>query len=164
MLTLISTLLAQTPVDPSASAASAVEAGIDPALAADLLLKGIESGNWWLILGPGLSLLVWALRMKVAPLYAPLDGFLQKPVPALLTPILTSLLAGLLTVLVAGPVTKEALLALLPSVLKVSFTAIATYVAVKKVAEQREQAHEKAKVTVPAVQDAVAELNKPPVQ
>lgn len=148
-------------MEPSAIAPSA---DIDVTAAANLLFKGIESGNWWLILGPVVALLVWALREKIAPTFPKVNEFLQQPIPALLSPIVVAALGGLLTILAAGPVSKTALLGLVPVVLKVAFTAISSFVGMKKVTEHREQAKANAAAAVPAdVQDAAAALNAPPI-
>lgn len=147
-------------MEPTAAAAAATD--IDVTAAANLLLKGIETGNWWLILGPAVALLVWALREKVAPMFPKVNEFLQQPIPALLSPVIVAFLGGLLTILAAGPVTKAALLALIPIVLKVAFTAISSFIGVKKVAEHREQAKNTAAGAVQDAASAAAVLNAPP--
>lgn len=134
---------------------------IDPQVAADLLLKGIESGNWWLIVGPILALTVWVIREKLAPQHPELGDFLKKPLPSLLMPVVVSTLGGLLALLGAGKFGAAAMAALVPSILKVAFTAIASYVSVKKVGEHQEQAKTAAQVLVPALAEAAATLGAP---
>lgn len=136
---------------------------IDPELAARLLVSAIESGQWWLALGPVVALVVWFLRAKLAPRFPKLDTFFQQPVVALVTPVVVAFLGGVLTKTAAGELTSaKVLLSLLPDVLKVAFTAIATYVGIKKVAEQREQAKATANAAVPNEQAAVDALTKLP--
>jgi hypothetical protein len=137
---------------------------IDPELAAKLLVAAIESGQWWLTLGPVVALIVWFLRAKLAPKFPKFDAFLQKPVVAFITPILVAFLGGVLSKTAAGELTSaSALLGIIPDVLKVAFTAIATYVGIKKVAEQRADSKAKAEAQVPPgdTQAAVDSITKP---
>jgi hypothetical protein len=135
---------------------------LDPELAAKLLVTAIETGQWWLALGPVVALVVWLLRAKLAPHYPKLDAFFQQPVVALVTPVVIAFLGGVLSKTAAGELTSaKVLLALLPDVLKVAFTAIATYIGIKKVAEQREQSKATAAAKVTDEQAAVDALTKP---
>lgn len=138
-------------------------ADIDPTVAAKLLLQGLETRNWWLVAGPVVALAVWFLRVRLAPTVPALDNWLKQPVPALLSPVLVSFLGGVLTLAAAGTLTPEALMLLVPVVLKVAFTAISTFVGTKKVAEQKAQAQQTATEKVVTLQDAAKVLSEPVV-
>lgn len=134
----------------------------DPTPLLNLVLEGISKGQWWIVVGPLLALAIHYTKKLIAPRWPKLSEFLNKPVVAFSTPFVLSFLGGTANTLATiGVPGKEQLIALVASAIKVAVTAIAAYVGLKKVAEQKEIATETAKVAVTDKASALDELNKP---
>lgn len=148
-------LAALLQVDPTA---------FDPEPLLKIVVEGIEKGQWWLVIGPTLALLIHYSKKLIAPRWPKLSEFLNKPVVAFSTPFVLSFLGGTATMLAQtkGMPGKAELILLVSSAIKVAVTAVAGYVGLKKIAEQKELAAEKAVVAIPDKQAALDELNKKP--
>lgn len=136
-------------------------ADFDPEIVAKLVLTGIETGNWWLIAGPGLALIFWLFRSKIAPRWPAIEKFFNQPVVGYITPVVAAILGGVVDLAIAGQLTSwAALLGILPTALKVAFTAIATYIGIKQVGKQQDQAKAKAEAAIPTPQAAADSITK----
>jgi hypothetical protein len=136
-------------------------AAFDPTPLLKVVLEGIEKGQWWIALGPALALGIFYAKKLIAPRWPKLGEFLNKPVVAFSTPFVLSFLGGMgNTLATTGVPGKEQFIALLSSAIKVAVTAIASYVGVKKLAEQKAAAEVTAVAAVPDKQAAIDELNK----
>jgi hypothetical protein len=138
-----------------------LQAEFDPTPMLKIVLEGIEKGQWWMALGPALALAIFYAKKVIAPRWPKLSDFLNKPVVAYSTPFVLSFLGGTAnTLATVGVPGKEQFITLLSSAIKVAVTAIASYVGVKKLAEQKVQAQVVAVAAVPDKQAAIDELNK----
>ena len=128
--------LADAPID-------AVPAGVDPfanfdaGAVAKALMVAIEQGNWWIVVGTGLTLVVWAFRIFGARVHPRVGELLKNDVVAFALPPLFSSLAGVSTSLVAGMPIGTALIS---DVVKVWGAAVLQYLLIKTVTERREAA------------------------
>lgn len=138
------------------------DAAFDPTPLLKIVLEGIEHGQWWLAIGPALALAIFYTKKFIAPRWPKVSEFLNKPAVAFATPFVLSFLGGTAnTLATTGVPGKEQFIALLSSAIKVAVTAVASYVGVKKIAEQKEQATQVAVAAIPNKQAAIDELNKP---
>lgn len=145
-------------------AAAALALTDDPAKLAQILIDGVAAGNWWLIVAPALTLLIWAVRTYGPKLFPKAEGFLTHPVVSFALPVVIAILGGLITAAIAGPMSGAIVLGIVLAGLKVAAGSITTYVGAKKVAEAREakaEAKAQAETKVDSVPKAVDELNKP---
>lgn len=158
---LLFALLSQ--IDPT-TAPAATPGDIDVEALLNLVVGGIQQGNWWIVAGPLLALVIHLGRSFIAPRYPKLSEFLAKPLVAFSLPFVLSFLVSTVQTMatVHGLPNQAQLIALLAAAVKVAATAIATYVGVKKHVEAKELAAEKAAAVVTDKQAALAELNKPP--
>lgn len=117
------------------AAGAAPPAAVDPMQLLQAIFDGVHNGNGWMVAGPALTLVVWALRKydTLIPIIGPkVDAFLNQPLVAFLLPAVLSALTGLFGSLAQG-------LPLLPSMLtalKVAGAAAFTFLAAKNAAEQ----------------------------
>lgn len=120
--------------------------------------------NYAAAAGPGLTLIVWALKkydlvifnaLKLPKVATAVDTFLDKPFVSFLLPTVAAGLAGGITALATGHSFIDALNA----VWQTSSTAIATYVGLKKAGEQMSAGNEAA-AAVDTKAKAVEELKK----
>jgi hypothetical protein len=139
-------------------------AAFDPEPLLKIVAEGIEKGQWWIVLGPALALLIHYSKKFIAPRWPKLSEFLAQPFVAFLTPFVLSFLGGTATMFVQtkGMPGKAELILLVSSAIKVAVTAVAGYVGLKKLAEQKVQAAEKAAAVVVDKQAALDEMNKKP--
>lgn len=118
----------------------------------------IVNKNYALAIGPGLALVVWALRKydtKIPKVGPAIDKFLNQPFVAFLTPTVISAAAGAGTAIAA----HKPYLDVLGAVFQASMSAVFAYVGLKKLGEQKDAgAAEAAKVTDKA--SAIEELKK----
>lgn len=126
---------------------------------AESLWKLIVDKNYALALGPGIALIVFALRKwdKNIPKVGPqIDAFLNQPFVAFLLPTLVSAAGGAGTAIAA----HKPFVDVLGAVFEASMSAVFAYVGLKKAGEQRD-AGVAAAAAVDTKTAAIEELKKP---
>jgi len=145
--------------------ALAQDAGVlptdDVAVAAQQLITGIQTKNWWLVAGAALIGVVWLVRTQLPKLIPSLQKTLENPIVSVLLPVVLSIGGAIATAALAGPVDAAVILGLLGGALKVSFASISGYVAAKKVKEATALG-EAAAAEVKNIADAKAVLAEQP--
>lgn len=130
-----------------------------------MLWKFIVEKNYAAAAGPALTLIVWGLKkydlvifnaLKLPKVATAVDTFLDKPFVSFLLPTVIAGVTGGVTALVTGHSFVDALNA----IWQTSSTAIATYVGLKKAAEQLD-AGKTAAAAVDTKAEAINELKKP---
>lgn len=123
VLAAVAALVALWPL--AAFAQDAAPAAVDPGVQmAQQLFDAIAKGDWWMVAGAGVALLVWALRKPLRPrMPVGLMAVLDKPIVAFLVPIVVALAGGLSAAAVAGPITGPVVVAVLLGTLKTSMAA-----------------------------------------
>lgn len=119
----------------------------------------IVAKNYAALFGPGLTLLVWALRkwdLKIPKIGPAIDAFLNQPFVAFLVPTVISAVAGFASALYL----HQPLSAALGSIWAMSSSAIATYIGLKKLTEAN-TAGGVAAEKVTDLKSAITELKKP---
>lgn len=157
LMVLAFALLAGTAFAQEAAPAAASDVDVLGLLAK--LLDAVENGNWWLAAGPALTLAVLGLKKfdQDIPRVGPaVSRFMDQPAVSFVLPTVLSGATGLFGSLATGLPIGPALLA----ALKVSMSAIFTYVGAKKVAEQAKAAGDAAAAKVETKASAVDVINK----
>lgn len=145
---------AQAPIE-----STTVVASDDLGKLAGALYEAIVKGNWWLAMGPAVTLLVFLLRRydtKIPKVGPAIDAFLNQPMVAFSLPIVLSAIGGWGSAAASGQPVGLALL----SALKVAGTSVITFLLAKNAAEQVKSAGDKAAAAVATPQAAVDAINK----
>ncbi len=119
----------------------------------------IVAKNYAAAFGPGLTLLVWALKkydLKIPKVGPAIDTFLNRPFVSFLLPTVLSAVAGAASAIYL----KQPLSDALGSIWAMSSSAIATYIGLKKLTEAN-TAGDVAAAKVTDLKSAIAELKKP---